>query len=110
MLVRGIVAKSERGSDRVRRAPDRVESFQMAPLSWLHHSLVRAVVSEVSDLICAYGRDGARARADTALEILALRQQVAVLKRTRPRPPLRLRPESSGPLCVVSGPAGPMCA
>jgi hypothetical protein len=29
-----------------------------------------------------------RTRADTALEILALRQQVAVLKRKRPRPPL----------------------
>ena len=29
-----------------------------------------------------------RARGDTALEILALRQQVAVLKRQRPRPPL----------------------
>jgi hypothetical protein len=30
-----------------------------------------------------------RARGDTALEILALRQQVAVLKRKRPRPPLK---------------------
>ena len=29
-----------------------------------------------------------RGRADTALEVLALRQQVAVLKRRRPRPPL----------------------
>jgi len=29
-----------------------------------------------------------RSRGDTALEILALRQQVAVLKRQRPRPPL----------------------
>jgi putative transposase len=29
-----------------------------------------------------------RSRHDTALEILALRQQVAVLKRKRPRPPL----------------------
>lgn len=29
-----------------------------------------------------------RSRSDTALEILALRQQVAVLKRKRPRPPL----------------------
>ena len=29
-----------------------------------------------------------RCRSDTALEILALRQQVAVLKRQRPRPPL----------------------
>jgi hypothetical protein len=28
------------------------------------------------------------ARADTALEVLALRQQIAVLKRKRPRPPL----------------------
>jgi transposase InsO family protein len=31
-----------------------------------------------------------RSRHDTALEILALRQQVAVLKRKRPRPPLNL--------------------
>jgi hypothetical protein len=29
-----------------------------------------------------------RSRADTALEVLALRQQVAVLKRKRPQPPL----------------------
>jgi putative transposase len=29
-----------------------------------------------------------RSRSDTALEVLALRQQVAVLKRKRPRPPL----------------------
>jgi hypothetical protein len=29
-----------------------------------------------------------RSRSDTALEILALRQQVAVLKRKRPRPPV----------------------
>jgi hypothetical protein len=29
-----------------------------------------------------------RSRSDTALEILALRQQVAVLKRKRPRPTL----------------------
>jgi len=29
-----------------------------------------------------------RSRSDTALEILALRQQVAVFKRKRPRPPL----------------------
>ena len=29
-----------------------------------------------------------RGRADTALEVLALRQQVAVLKRRQPRPPL----------------------
>jgi len=28
-----------------------------------------------------------RSRCDTALEVLALRQQVAVLKRKRPRPP-----------------------
>ena len=31
-----------------------------------------------------------RSRADLALEILALRQQVAVLKRKRPRPPLKV--------------------
>jgi hypothetical protein len=29
-----------------------------------------------------------RSRSDTALDVLALRQQVAVLKRKRPRPPL----------------------
>jgi hypothetical protein len=56
----GIVAKSESRSDRVRRARDRIESFQMASLSRRYHPLVRAVVPEVSDLICAYGRDGAR--------------------------------------------------
>ena len=31
-----------------------------------------------------------RSRGDTALEVLALRQQLAVLKRKRPRPALRL--------------------
>ena len=31
-----------------------------------------------------------RSRSDTALEVLALRQQVAVLKRKRPRPRLNL--------------------
>ena len=30
-----------------------------------------------------------RSRSETALEVLALRQQVAVLKRQRPRPPLK---------------------
>jgi hypothetical protein len=29
-----------------------------------------------------------RSRTDTALQVLALRQQVAILKRRRPRPPL----------------------
>ena len=33
-----------------------------------------------------------RTRRDTALEILALRHQVAVLKRKRPRPPLNSVP------------------
>jgi hypothetical protein len=56
----GIVAKSGSGSDRVSRARHRVESLQMALLSWRYHSLVCAVVPEVSDLICAHGRDGAR--------------------------------------------------
>src|SRR5215467_1575794 len=32
----------------------------MAPLSWRHYSVVRAVVPEVPDLVCAHGRDGAR--------------------------------------------------
>src|SRR5262252_8969674 len=32
-----------------------------------------------------------RSRADLALEILALRQQVAALKRKHPRPPLKVR-------------------
>src|SRR5215472_14527367 len=56
----GIVAISESGSDRVRRARHHVDSFQMASLSWRYHSLVRAVVPEVSDLICAHGRNGTR--------------------------------------------------
>ena len=38
--------------------------------------------------LVAAGRVFLRARADTALEVLALRQQVAVLKRKRPRPPV----------------------
>src|SRR5215470_9527492 len=59
-MYEGIVAKSESGSDRVRRARHRVESLQMASLSRRRHSLVRPVVPEVSDLICPHGRDGAR--------------------------------------------------
>jgi hypothetical protein len=38
--------------------------------------------------ILAAARVFLRSRGDTALEVLALRQQVAVLKRKRPRPPL----------------------
>ena len=44
----------------MRRALHPVESLQMASLFWRYHSLVRAVVLEISDLICAHGRDGAR--------------------------------------------------
>ena len=39
--------------------------------------------------ILAVIRSFFRSRSDTALEILALRQQLAVFKRKRPRPPLR---------------------
>jgi hypothetical protein len=49
-----------------------------------------------------------RARADTALEILALRQQVAVLKRRRPRPPLTASTGSSGLHSGACGRAAPM--
>ena len=38
--------------------------------------------------LLAAGRSLFRTRADTALEVLALRQQLAVLKRKRPRPAL----------------------
>jgi len=51
---------AESGSDRVRRARHSVKSLQMAPLSWRHYPVVRAVVPEVPDLVCAHGRDGAR--------------------------------------------------
>jgi hypothetical protein len=37
----------------VRRVRHRAKSLQMASLSWRYHSLVRAVVPEVSQLICA---------------------------------------------------------
>lgn len=47
-----------------------------------------------------------RSRGDTALEVLALRQQLAVLKRRRPRPAWT---DSSGRPLAGSGPAGPMC-
>ena len=52
--------KEGSGSGRVRRARHRVESFQVASLSWRYYSLVRSVVPEVSDFLCAHGRDGAR--------------------------------------------------
>jgi putative transposase len=45
------------------------------------------VVSFILALLAA-ARVYLRSRTDTALEVLALRQQVAVLKRRRPRPPL----------------------
>jgi hypothetical protein len=51
-----------------------------------------------------------RSRRDTALEILALRQQVAALKRKRPRPRLGRLDRwtgSFGSRCDSSGPAGP---
>jgi hypothetical protein len=49
-----------------------------------------------------------RARADTALEILALRQQVAVLKRKRPRPPLNACDRLFWTSFVVTGLVGLM--
>jgi hypothetical protein len=42
------------GFDRLKRARDRVESLQMASLSWRHDPLVRAVVPAVPDLVCTY--------------------------------------------------------
>ena len=48
-----------------------------------------------------------RTRHDTALEVLALRHQVAVLKRKRPRPPLNSVDRFFGPPFAASGPAGP---
>ena len=50
----------------------------------LQHQSVISLVLAVLAAIRAYFRS----RNDTALEVLALRQQVAVLKRRRPRPPL----------------------
>jgi hypothetical protein len=50
----GIVAKTFTwGSDKVSRACNRVQSLQMASLSWGHHPLVCAVVPEIPDLVCA---------------------------------------------------------
>lgn len=51
-----------------------------------------------------------RSRADLALEILALRQQVAVLKRKRPRPPLKTHDRLFWIALFVSGPAGNRCS
>jgi hypothetical protein len=45
-----------------------------------------------------------RSRHDPAIEILALRQQVSVLKRKRPRPTLT---GCSGRPCAACGPGGP---
>ena len=49
--------------------------------------LQRSVISLVLAVLAAL-RVYFRSRTDAALEVLALRQQVAVLKRRRPRPPL----------------------
>jgi len=43
-----------------------------------------------------------RSRVDTSLDVLALRQQVAVLKRKRPRPSLNLR-SFNGPNQIPEG-------
>jgi len=48
----------------------------------------REFVIEYILTLLAAARVFFRSRSDTALEVLALRQQVAVLKRKRPRPPL----------------------
>src|SRR5260370_4268947 len=53
-----------------------------------------------------------RSRSDTALEVLALRQQVAVLKRKRPRPKLNswdrtILDETSPMLVPLARPPGP---
>ena len=51
-----------------------------------------------------------RSRSDTALEVLALRQQVAVLKRQRPRPTLTIASTaSSGPASGICGRDGQTC-
>ena len=49
-----------------------------------------------------------RSRVDTFLEVLALRQQVAVLKRKRARPSLNRLDASSGPRCGKYGRDGRM--
>ena len=49
-----------------------------------------------------------RTRTYAALQVLALRQQVAVLKRKRPRPHLNACDRFSGPRSAAFGPAGPM--
>jgi hypothetical protein len=63
------IKRSRSRFDSVRRARYRVKPLQMASLSWRHHSLVRAVVPQVPDLICAYGRDGARTRSAHPLQL-----------------------------------------
>jgi hypothetical protein len=50
--------------------------------------LKRLIVVSFVLAFLAAARVFLRSRADTALEVLALRQQVAVLNRRRPRPPL----------------------
>jgi hypothetical protein len=50
--------------------------------------LIDMFVPEILLSLLAAVRVFCRSRSDTALEVLALRQQVAVLKRKRPRPKL----------------------
>jgi hypothetical protein len=54
-------------------------------------------------------RSAVRCRQDLALENLTLRQELAVLKRTRPRPRLTGADDSSGSSHQGCGPAGDMC-
>ena len=56
-----------------------------AKTTLLHVKRVRFVVESILAFISAL-RVFFRSRSDTALEVLALRQQVAVLKRKQPRP------------------------
>jgi hypothetical protein len=50
-----------------------------------------------------------RSRAQASLEVLALRQQVAMLKRQRPRPTLTRFDRVSGPPFGTCGPDGRTC-
>ena len=92
----------------VARTPSRREINGLATLQGCHLTpcYKGGFVLQFALSITAAIRVFFRSRGDTALEVLALRQQVAALKQKRPRPPLNLSTASSGALCAVSGLVG----
>jgi len=69
--------------------PTRIQQLAVAAVVPLRHVKTSNPCCHSPLSLIAAARVFFQSRTDTAVEVLALRQQVAVLKRRRPRPPLR---------------------